>query len=167
MNIERITDVFLVWLEENISNFQVKPKIISTNHEAVRMNFLSIPNELSAELYCMSTQNYMGIRVTVERDETVWDFILDYDVQVVRVPNGYICNFCEGEKFIYPTLSELAIKHTFEFFLTWCNEHLAHAQGLALYGQADKGDSSWAQLIYRYKNISTLEADYYIPFASL
>jgi hypothetical protein len=167
MRLDAITDVFLVWLEENRSNFQVKPKIISTNHKGVRMNFLSIPNELSAELYYMSTQNYMGIRVTAERNGTVWDFILDYDAHIVLVSNGYICDFCEGEKFIYPTLSELAIKHTFEFFLTWCNEHLAHAQGLALYGQADKGDSSWAQLISRYKDISTLKADYYIPFPSL
>ena len=166
MSLEGITDVFLVWLEDNMSHFQVKPQIISTHHESVRMNFLSIPNELSAELYLLSTQNYIGIRVIAERNGTIWDFILDYDAHIALVPNGYICDFCEGEKFIYSTLSELAIKHTFEFFLTWCNEHLAHAQGLALYGQADQGDSSWAQLIPQHKNISTLEADYYIPFYS-
>jgi hypothetical protein len=100
MRLDGITDVFLVWLEENRSNFQVKPKIISTNHKGVRMNFLSIPNELSAELYYMSTQNYMGIRVTAERNGTVWDFILDYDAHIVLVSNGYICDFCEGEKFM-------------------------------------------------------------------
>jgi hypothetical protein len=116
MCFEGITDVFLVWLEDNISNFQVKPQIISTHHESVRMNFLSIPNELSAELYLLSTQNHMGIRVIAERNGIIWDFILDYDAHIALVSNGYICDFCEGEKFIYSTLSELAIKHTFDFF---------------------------------------------------
>lgn len=83
------------------------------------MNFLSIPNELSAELYLLSTLNHMGIRVIAEHNGIIWDFILDYDAHIaLLVSNGYICDFCEGEKFIYSTLSELAIKHTFDF-LTW------------------------------------------------
>ncbi len=55
MSLEAIIDVFLVWLEDNMSHFQVKPQIISTHHENVKMNFLSIPNDLSAELYSLST----------------------------------------------------------------------------------------------------------------
>jgi len=68
MSLEGITDVFLVWLKDNMLHFQVKPQIISTHHESVRMNFLSIPNDLSAELYSLSTQNYMGVRVIAERN---------------------------------------------------------------------------------------------------
>lgn len=164
MNLSELSCVFLTWFEANRTRFLLEPQIISHHCKGVEMIFPAIPNVLSADLYLESDQNYMGIRVTAQRNDTIWDFLLDYDAIVVPVLNGFICDFCKGEQIIYPTLNTFAIEHTFEFFLTWCNEHIASAQGLALYGHADKGDSSCARLVPRHKIPSTLKADYYIPF---
>jgi len=164
MNFSELSSVFLTWFEVNKTRFFVEPKVISHHCKGVEMVFPAIPNVLSADLYLKGDHNYMGICVTAQRNHVIWDFLLDYDAKIVSVSDGFICDFCEGERVTYLTLNVFAIDHTFEFFLTWCNEHIASAQGLALYGHADKGDSSWARLVPKHKIPSTLKADYYIPF---
>jgi hypothetical protein len=165
MKIRNLIPVFCKWLNENQERFLVKPEIVNINKKQanVKVIFPSIPtNILTVDFRC--SKRYIGICVAVEKDDVVWDFIFDWDSNISKIESGYICNFCMGEKTVYPTLEAFAIEHTFEFFLTWCNENIATAQGLALYGHADKGESSWAKLIPKDKNLSESEPDYYFPF---
>jgi hypothetical protein len=162
-NIQTIIPCFYTWLNESAEKFHVKPKITKINRLNVEMIFPAIPNVLTAELY-LHGDDYIGIRIAAEKNGVSWDWIMDYDSSIDEVESGYVCYFCEGEKTVYPTLETFAIEHIFEFFLTWCNENIASAQGLALYGNADKEESSWARLIPKDKNVTDFEPDYYFPF---
>ena len=41
---------------------------------------------------------------------------------------------------------------------------MGNAQGLALYGNPNADESSWARLVPKDKNLSDFEPDYYFPF---
>ena len=163
MNIKSIIPCFCKWHEENQERFLIKTEITNINENNVEIIFPTIPDILTAELY-LSSDDYMGIRIEAQKNGVSWDWILDYDSSIDEVEGGYACYFCEGEKTIYPTLENFAINHTFGEFLTWCNDNIATAQGLALYGNADKEESSSARLVPKNKNLSDFEPDYYFPF---
>lgn len=160
-NIQIIIPCFCTWLNENAKKFHVKLEITKINHRNVEIIFPTIPDFLTAELYFQS-EDYMGIRIAAIREGEIFDWIFDYDALILETKNGYVCDFCEGEKIIYPTLEAFAIAHTFEFFLTWCNENIATSQGLALYGNAE--ESSSARLVPKDKKLSDFRPDYYFPF---
>jgi hypothetical protein len=161
MNIKSIIPCFCKWLNENKEHFLIKPEITRINESNVELIFPAIPNVLTAELY-LQGDDYMGIRIAAEKNGVIWDWILDYDSSIDEVEGGYVCYFCEGEKTVYPTLEDFAIDHTFEAFLTWCNENIATAQGLALYGDVE--ESSSARLVPQDKKLSGFRPDYYFPF---
>lgn len=161
MNIKSIIPCFCKWLNENKERFLIKPEITHINENNVELIFSAIPDILTAELY-LQGNNYMGIRIAAEKNGVIWDWILDYDSSIDEVEGGYVCYFCEGEKTIYSTLEKFAIEHTFEFFLNWCNNNVATAQGLALYGDAE--ESSSARLVPKDKKLSDFRPDYYFPF---
>lgn len=166
MNIKSVIPCFCKWHAENQERFLIKPEITNINENNVEMIFPAIPDILTAELYLQSN-DYMGIRIAAERNGVIWDWIMDYDSSIDEVEGGYVCYYCEGEKTVYPTLEIFAIDHTFEAFLTWCNENIATAQGLALYGNADKEESSSARLVPKNKNLSDFEPTYYFSFNTL
>jgi hypothetical protein len=164
MNIKSIIPCFCKWHEENQERFLIKTEITNINENNVEMIFPAIPDILTAELY-LSSEDCMGIRIAVERNGVIWDWIMDYDSIIDEVEGGYVCYYCEGEKTIYPTLENFAIEHTFEEVLTWCNDNIATAQGLALYGNADTEGYSSARLVPKDKNLSDFEPSaYYFPF---
>jgi hypothetical protein len=165
MKIKSLIPVFCKWLNENKARFLVKPEIANINKKQanVKVIFPAIPmNILTVDFRCR--KRCISICIAVEKDGVIWDFILDFDSNISKIESGYICNFCMGEKTVYPTLEAFAIGHTFEFFLTWCNENIATAQGLALYGNADKKECSWAKLIPIKENLSESKPTYYFPF---
>jgi hypothetical protein len=164
MKIKSLIPIFCTWLNENKARFLVKPEIANINKKQanVKVIFPSIPTNILT-VYFRCSKRYIGICITAKKDGVIWDFILDWDSNISKTERGYICNFCMGEETFYPTLEAFAIEHTFEFFLTWCNENIATAQGLALYGNADKEESSWARLIPIKENLSE-KPTHYFPF---
>lgn len=167
MKIKSLIPIFCEWLNENQARFLVKPEIASINakQKKIKIIFPSIPDVLTAYFDCR--KRYIDIHVAAERDGILWDWICDLDFRISKVENSYVCDFCEGEKMIYPTLAAFAIQHIFEDFLKWCNENMGNAQGLAFYGNPNAGESSWARLVPKNKKLSDFQPDYYFSFNTL
>ena len=142
----------------------IKPEIagINTKQKNIKIIFPAVPDILTAHFYCR--KRHIDIHIAAEQDGVEWDRIFDVDFKISKVENGYVCDFCEGEEKIYPTLEAFAIQHIFEDFLEWCNKNMGDAQGLAFYGNPNADEYSSARLVPKNKKLSDFKPDYYFPF---
>lgn len=161
VNTEYMTPLFVNWLENNASKFRFKPYVKSIKKDSVEVFFDGIPSEsISAELY-LHGGGYAGFRISAEQNGVFYDWLLDFDVMLMRDRNGYYCEFCTPLEY-YETEERLA-QHLFDGVLRWCNKNLDCAKGISFYGSSEKG-FYWAELVLNDAVVDNAELIKYIPF---
>ena len=119
-----IQRAFLSLLEENRSRFAIKIKLGRRNDGVQQFAFAGINSAVSGVL---STYE---ISVYVMHQGACWDFLLDVDTELRRVPAAMFAT--SARRNLAPVFPALWTDHLFEPFLEWVNESLAKAKWLAL-----------------------------------
>lgn len=159
VNTKHATPIFLNWLENNASKFRFKPYVNSIEEDSVEVFFDGISSEIiSAELYLQS-EGYAGFRIAAKNDGVFYDWLLDFDVILMRDKDGYYCEFCTTREY-FENEESFITQHLFDSVLRWCNKNLDCAKGISFYGNFEQG-FYWAKLVL---NNADAELDKYIPF---
>ena len=89
VNTKNIIPIFLDWLENNVSKFRYRPYVNSITEDSVEVFFQGISPELIyAELY-RHDEGYAGFRVAAKYKGVLYDWLLDFDIILMRDRNGY------------------------------------------------------------------------------
>lgn len=135
MNQTLITD-FSHWLTENGARFPAKLIAYARTPERAAYRIVGAPN---LRLW-VSTWSF---EVAVMFRRECWDLLTEYDVSVKRAPDGtYFCTMCADYRTgcepassveYFPDCMSLFVKHSFEPFLTWCNENIRRDRVLVVH----------------------------------
>jgi hypothetical protein len=124
----RFQRVFLTWLEELRERLAVPVTVLDRSSDMLDLDFGDAAPMLGVSI---SSDEIM---VSAEWKGDCVDLLFDAEVEVSRVPGGYVCGLCEPEKReVFPTRDALWRDHLFEPFLRWVNENLAPARFLGLW----------------------------------
>ena len=156
-----MTPLFVSWLENNASKFKFKPYVSSVKEDSVEVFFDGIPSEIiSAELY-LQDEGYAGFRIIAEYDGVFYDWLLDFDVMLMRDKDGYYCEFCTPREYVEN--EKLLSEHLFNGVLRWCNKNLDCAKGISFYENSEKG-FYWVELVLNDATVDKAELIKYIAF---
>lgn len=130
--------IFLNWLENNANKFDFMPYVNSITEDNVEIFFHGVsPKIVSAEFYQQSG-GYAGFRIAAKHNGVFYDWLLDFDVILMRDKNGYYCDFCSPCEY-FKDEESLVIQHLLDGVLRWCNENLDQAKGISFSGNSEKG----------------------------
>lgn len=159
---KNIASIFLNWLEKNAHKFGFKPYVHSVNEDDVEIFFDGIaPEIISAQLYWRD-EGYAGFGVEAKNNGVFCDWLLDFDVILMRDHNGYYCDFCTPREY-FEDEEALVTQHLLAGSLRWCNENLDRAKGVYFHGSLEEGFSS-ARLVLTDKDLDETKKDRYISF---
>lgn len=154
--------IFLDWLETNVDKFGFSPYVNSISEDNVEVFFQGISsNTLSAELYQQSG-GYAGFRIAAKRNGVLYDWLLDFDIVLMRDRNGYYCEFCSPREY-FENEESIVKQHLLDGVLKWCNEHLDHAKGISFSSNAG-GGIYWASLVSENDSLEKINPDQYVAF---
>ena len=129
---------FTHWLTKNQHRFLLPVKLQKIGARKTKLVFPELPKVIGIGL---STWN-LSVHVTWE--ERCMDLLLDLDCMVHKTFRGYQCELCERPREIWTTLEAMYVDHLYEPFLSWVNEALHPATGVAIY---EMRGSTWAELM--------------------
>lgn len=154
--------IFLDWLEDNADKFGFTPYVNSISDDNVEVFFQGISsNTLCAELYQQSG-GYAGFRIAAKRNGVFYDWLLDFDIVLMRDRNGYYCEFCSPREY-FENEESIVKQHLLDGVLKWCNEHLDRAEGVSF----SRNSGGWiysASLVSKDDSLEKINPDQYVAF---
>lgn len=136
----RIQRTFVKWLTASQNRLAFPLRIIRRTDRWISMELVGVNSVISISL------TSLGINIGVIWQGELWDLLIDFDVDLLKISGGYVCDLCIDEpRKIFPSRENLWRDHLFEPFLEWINNDLANAEVVGIYGTGG-GGTTWATL---------------------